>query len=395
MKPTPLAGLILCGFTAVVCGCRAAGATTEADEAAARATARAIARSVHASVETSSVPGDADDPAIWVHPTDDARSLIIGTDKDNGLETWDLAGRPVQRIGSGEPNNVDVRYGLPLGGRPVDIAAAGNRETGAIDVYRIDPASRRLTLASGAGIVPADLSEIYGFCMYKSPASGEIYAFINDKDGDVEQWRLFDDGGVIAGGLARRFDVGTRTEGCVADGETGSLFISAERHSIWRYGAEPDDTAPRVLVDGSKVENLGDHLIPEVEGLAIYHGPAGKGYLIASSQGSDDFVIYDRRPPYRFVGRFRVLADQGSDRVTHTDGIAVTNVALGPRFRHGLFVAQDGHDEDAYNNFKLVAWDAIAGALDPPLIIDTESFDPRHPARLHPRSPTSAGPSGQ
>lgn len=394
LRSTHFTPLILIGSLTALAGCQSADGTQDPQRASALATAKSHARSVHASVETSSVPGDADDPAIWVHPTDPGQSLVIGTDKDNGLATWDLAGRPVQQIPSGEPNNVDVRYNFLLGGKRIDIAAAGNRESGAIDVYRIDPTTRQLSLVSDDGIFPADLSEIYGFCLYRSPVTGDHFAFVNDKDGDVEQWRLIDASGTVGGALVRRFDVGTRTEACVADGETGSLFISAERQSIWRYGAEPGDRSPRTLVDGSKVENAGDHLIPEVEGLAIYHGPAGSGYLIASSQGSDDFVVYERRPPYRSLGRFRVLADQGSDRVTHTDGIAVTNVALGPTFSQGLFVAQDGYDEDAYNNFKLVSWEAIARALDPPLIIDTESYDPRHPGIQVPMSVATVEAAG-
>lgn len=49
--------------------------------------------SVTATVETDPVPHDgdaADDPAIWVHPTDPGRSVILGTDKRGGSRctTW-------------------------------------------------------------------------------------------------------------------------------------------------------------------------------------------------------------------------------------------------------------------------------------------------------------------
>ncbi|MGH7599381.1 MAG: phytase, partial [bacterium] len=36
---------------------------------------------VNPKMSTSSVIGDADDPAIWVHPADPSKSLIVGTDK--------------------------------------------------------------------------------------------------------------------------------------------------------------------------------------------------------------------------------------------------------------------------------------------------------------------------
>ena len=40
---------------------------------------------VTAAVETQPVKQDPDDPAIWVHPTDPTKSLVLGTDKDFGL----------------------------------------------------------------------------------------------------------------------------------------------------------------------------------------------------------------------------------------------------------------------------------------------------------------------
>ena len=46
-------------------------------------------------VVTEPVKFDTDDPAIWLHPTDPAQSLIIGTDKDEngGLYVFDLNGK--------------------------------------------------------------------------------------------------------------------------------------------------------------------------------------------------------------------------------------------------------------------------------------------------------------
>ena len=80
-------------------------------------------------VVTESVKWDTDDPAIWVYPVDRSQSLIIGTDKDadGALYVFDLNGRilPDRTVrGLRRPNNVDVEYGLLLGGKPVDIAVA-------------------------------------------------------------------------------------------------------------------------------------------------------------------------------------------------------------------------------------------------------------------------------
>jgi hypothetical protein len=43
-------------------------------------------------VSTSPTGGNADDPAIWIHPTDPARSVVIGTDKDAGVYVWNMDG---------------------------------------------------------------------------------------------------------------------------------------------------------------------------------------------------------------------------------------------------------------------------------------------------------------
>ena len=56
-----------------------------------------------------------DDPAVWVHPTDPSRSLVLGNNKRAALETYDLAGNRVQRISDSVTfwGNVDVRRGCP------------------------------------------------------------------------------------------------------------------------------------------------------------------------------------------------------------------------------------------------------------------------------------------
>lgn len=329
---------------------------------------------VTAIVETDPVPTDddaADDAAIWIHPHDPSRSLVIGTDKrGGGLAVYDLAGWELQYDGSVRPNNVDVRYGFPLGGSSVDLVAFSEREEGTIGTYVVDPVARRVGDV-GAGMIDLDFSPA-GLCLYRSPTSGRWYAFVVGTRGELEQWELFDDGtGKVDGRLVRSLDVGDETEACTVDDALGRLYVSEEPVGIWRYGAEPGDGARRTLVDASDGSG---HLTADVEGLAIYQTSDGDGYLIASSQGSDGFVIYERRSGYH-VGTFRIV-DGAVDGVSNTDGIDVTNVDLGPRFPEGLFVAQDGENPGANQNFKYVPWGAIARSFRPRLTIDT-GFDPR------------------
>ena len=87
---------------------------------------------VEPALRTEAVSADPDDPAIWVHPTDGARSLIIGTNKvkapDGALVVFDLRGKIVQTVaGLDRPNNVDIEYGLRLNGQDTDVAVTTER----------------------------------------------------------------------------------------------------------------------------------------------------------------------------------------------------------------------------------------------------------------------------
>ena len=335
----------------------------------------AFAFPVTATVETTPVPhsGDAaDDPCIWIHPTDPSQSTFIGTDKMGGIAVYGLDGAQIQYRADGNLNNVDVRYNFPLNGALIDLVAASNRSNDGIALYRVNSGTRQLEDVA-ARVIPTGIS-VYGFCLYRSPVSGLTYAFVNDETGDVQQWLLYDNGaGLVDASLARSFSVGSIVEGCVADDVHSQLYIAEENVGIWRYGAEPGDGSTRTQVDAVGA----GHLTADIEGLTIYYASDGSGYLIASSQGSSDFSAYQREGPNAFVATWNVEPGAIIDGVSGTDGIDVTNVALGTAFPNGAFVAQDDSNPGENQDYKVVPWDSIAnGATGGPLTIDT-TWDPR------------------
>jgi 3-phytase len=340
------------------------------------------AASVKATVETdpvASVADAADDPAIWIHPTDTSLSTIIGTDKsaEGGLGVYNLDGSLHQFVQIGEVNNVDVRYNFLLNGESAAIVAATNRTNNSLVIYRVNPQTRELENIAARDII-SNVPEVYGFCLYRSPVSGKYYAFINSTDtGAVEQWELFDNGsGLVDASLVREFVVGTQTEGCTADDELAFLYIGEEDVAIWKYGAEPDAGDERVAVDYTDDADENGNLVADVEGLSLYYASDGTGYLIASSQGSSEFTVYQREGDNAYLGKFVVSETAVVDGVTGSDGLDVTNFPLGSAFANGVFVTQDDSNQnpDGNQNFKLVPWESIAQGLG--LIIDT-SFDPR------------------
>src|SRR5687767_12222997 len=83
-------------------------------------------------VVTEPVRHDTDDPAIWVNSAEPAQSLVLGTDKDadGALYVFGLDGRIRHDLtvrGLSRPNNVDVAYGVMIGGKKTDIAVVTER----------------------------------------------------------------------------------------------------------------------------------------------------------------------------------------------------------------------------------------------------------------------------
>ena len=297
-----------------------------------------------AAVETDPVShsGDAaDDPAIWVNPSDPSRSLVIGTDKLGALEVYDLAGRRVQRWTGTSPNNVDIRGNL---------VATGDDDNSRMYFYEVDPAIQRLRYI---GALDADVTE-HGICMYRSRTSGRLYAYVTSYSGRMEQWEVWQGAGGAIGGRRVRgpWWVGGAwwplIEGCVADDATGWLYVGEEADGIWRYGAEPyASTSARTLVDDAS-----GPLYADVEGLAL-----ANGRLIASSQGDDSYVSY-RTSDHAYLGKSRVASGASADGCSGTDGIDASSAYLGPSFPQGMFVCQDNSNNapgsSGNQNFKYV-----------------------------------------
>ena len=302
--------------------------------------------------------GDAaDDPAIWIHPQQPSLSRVLGTNKKQGLLAYDLQGKLLQELPVGRLNNVDLRPNFKLGAHTVDLAVASNRDRNSLSLFSIDRQSGELR---EAGEIPTPLKEIYGICLFQ-PASGELYAIANGKDGTFLQYRLSAPNGSVQGELVRQFKVDSQPEGCVADDQRQRLFLGEEDVGVWAVDARADQ--PATLTSVIKV---GSQLHADVEGLALYQS-AARDYLVISSQGNDSYLVLDAEPPFASRGAFRVglNAALGIDGASETDGLEVTSVNLGGPWSQGLLVVQDGRKRmpEQTQNFKFVPWAQVTQAL--------------------------------
>nr|WP_308408586.1 phytase [Streptomyces sp. AC627_RSS907] len=376
---------------------------------------------------------DADDPAIWRNPANPDRSLVVATAKEGGLRVYDLDAQLVQSVPAppgpgpddapGRFNNVDLVHGMKLSTGRADLAVTSDRGNDRLRVYRVDPAKpdrplTDVTDPAAAPIFSADQDEIneertaYGLATWTDKASGRSYALVSQR----ERTRLAlleltaTDSGHVGYRQVRTLDLpasfrlpnGTdwspcgepgelpQVEGMVVDPANGTLYAGQEDVGVWRLRADLTGT-PRLIdkvreygvpatydepsdecVAGEDPGYGGTRLTADVEGLTLLQEADGDGYLLASSQGDNTFVAYDREIGDRneYEGGFRVTAASGGpDGSEECDGAAVLNQPLGSRYPNGLLVVQDGHDapgdgDRSATNFKFVDLGKVMDTLD-------------------------------
>jgi len=334
-------------------------------------------RALMPAAATAAVAHDPDDPAIWLHPTDPSRSLILGTDKieeKGGLYVFALDGALRQRIGPlDRPNNVDVEYNVQLGERRADIAVLTERNQQRLRVFEIPPEGPPLRDLAPAGLPVLEgqvggASEPMGIALYKRPSDESVFAIVSPKTGAASdylwQYRLALDGqGRIAARFVRRFGAFAHAaaqreetgeiEAVAVDDDLGYVYYSDERYGIRKYHADPDaPQAERELAAFGLQGYEGDR-----EGLAIYATGPRTGYIVVSDQISrrSRLRIYRREGspanPHEHIEVSSVLT--ASDA---TDGIEATSRPL-PGFPRGLLVMMNSRGK----NFLLYSLAGVVG----------------------------------
>lgn len=309
-----------------------------------------------------------DDPAIWVHPTTPEKSLILGTNKRWGLVSFNMQGEQVQGLPSGRINNVDLRQQVQLGGKKRDIAVATLRDNESLAFYEIDSAGKITEYPNQA----TNMLDIYGMCLYQD--GQDLYVFANQKSGRIAQYHVDWHNNAPSINLVRDINTPSQVEGCVTDESQHALFIGEEDKGIWRF-----DAHPKASPEGKLIIKAEGDLVADVEGISLYQGTEIKGkkqdLLVVSSQGNNSYLLYQTKPPYAQVGRFRIGVNlQGIengretsiDGSAETDGLAVTHLPVGKgAWQQGMLVVQDGHNHlpDANQSFKWLPWSSIAQQL--------------------------------
>lgn len=315
-------------------------------------------------VITDTLPGDSDDPAIWVNALAPAASLVLGTDKGDstgGLYAFDLAGH-VDRTRSVTPlrrmNNVDIEYGIMLGTQRSDVAVATERNRQAPRVFRLP----EMQSIDGGGLVMfgGDVARApMGIALYRRPRDSQLFAFVSGKSGPREgylaQYRLTFGDGRVSASLVREFGTWSgrkEIESITVDDALGYVYYSDEGAGVRKYHADPDSGSVELaLLATTGVRE--DH-----EGLAIFARDSTTGYLILSDQGAGRIQVIPREGMPGAPHAHPVLAVIPV-MARHTDGLDVTSRAMGPDFPTGMLAMMS--ERGAFHFYR---WNDVQTRID-------------------------------
>lgn len=294
-------------------------------------------------IVTDKTPNDTDDPAIWYNSADPSESLILGADKGNstgGIFVFRLDGkldsaRSIRNLM--RPNNIDIEYGFRFRGETTDIAVFTERGRDMIRVIAL-PDCRFIDQGGIPVFADDSLRAPMGIALYKDKA-GQVFAFVSRKtgpaDGYLYQYLLEANDSCVTAAKVRalgRFTGGKEIEAIVVDDEAGFVYYSDERMGVRKYYADADKGNDELAIF-AQTGIKEDH-----EGLSVYKGENGEGYIILSDQSANRFMIFNRKGTPKNPHE-HALVRIVNTKTESSDGSEILNLPLNAQFPDGIFVA--------------------------------------------------------
>ena len=304
-------------------------------------------------LKTDVVPHDSDDPAIWLHPTDLSKSLIIGSDKDEkdgGVYAFNLQGKRIDSLSQRNmqyPNNVDLAYGFILGSDTIDIAVSSEREANAIRFYSLP--DMEFIDNGGIQVFEGDkpaLRRPMGVAFHKNPQTGAFEVFVSRKEGPKEGYLAHyeissDSTGVLKAKELRRLGAFSGGEGEIeaiaVDDEAQIVYYSDEACCIRAYSTKVDQNE-ELYAFGK------DKFTEDREGIAIYNDGKNKKLIISNQQelAFNIYAVNENEEP-----KFEQIVYLSTHE---TDGCEISTTPL-PGFPNGIFVAMS--DDRTFHLYDL------------------------------------------
>lgn len=296
---------------------------------------------------TEKVIHDTDDPAIWINKVDPEKSLIIGTDKDKdgALYVFDLKGKIIDSLvvdGLQRPNNVDVSYGLNLGGEEIDFAVTGERLTSRLRFFKLPG---MMEIQEGGieiylGETQPDYRDLMGVAIYHDKENVRHYVIAGRKTGPTDgtylwQYLIKTEAGQLELELVRKFGQysgNKEIEAIAVDNELGYIYYSDEGVGVRKYHADPEKGNDELALFATEGFTL-DH-----EGISIYKHEDSTGYILVSDQEANFFHVFPREGTPEDPHLHGLIAKLPLSTIS-SDGSEVVNFNISSEFPKGLFVA--------------------------------------------------------
>jgi 3-phytase len=252
-----------------------------------------------------------------------------------------------------------------MGARKVDIAVLTERKQHRLRVFEIPADGGPLRDLAPSGIPvfqnqTGEASEPMGIALYRRPKDGAIFAIVSRKSGGATQylWQYRLEAaanGSVKGTLVRRFGNFSKRgeiEAVAVDDALGYVYYSDERFAIRKWHADPDHPkADQELAVFAQEGYQGDR-----EGLAVYVGVDGTGYLVSSDQvaGGSRLWLYRREGTPGDPHNHREAVAVIPTMADATDGLEVVRQSL-PGFPRGLLVMMNSGPR----NFLFYGWQDV------------------------------------
>lgn len=311
-----------------------------------------------ATITTQPTPNDTDDPAIWIHPTDPSKSLIIGTDKEanGGLYAYNLEGKIVNSFKNmGRPNNVDIAYDINMNGTKTAIAVTTEREKNRIRIFSL-PNLKPIDNGGIPVFVGEENRDPMGIALYTRPSDKAVFAIVGRKFGSsgtyLWQYELFySETKNLSAKLIRKFGKFSgkkEIEAIAIDNEMGFVYYSDEQVGIRKYYADPAKNNNNELAFFGQNDFKSDN-----EGIAIYKKTDKTGYILVSNQQANTFVVYPREGSKNNKNAHYKIAEFPTSTI-ECDGADATSVNLGSKFPQGLLVAMSNGMTFQYYDWRII-----------------------------------------
>ncbi len=310
--------------------------------------------------------------AIWIHPTEPAKSLLFIPNAMRGLQVHRLDGSLVSNLSQvRNSSGVGIIYNFSNNGTLTDLVLAGTSKasstgnvTNGVLILKINPAGPDVS-NDGAFIETSqkpssDNAAPSVLCTYRSHVTGRRYFLVVTADGVAEQWEIIaKEDHVISAKKTRTLSLGGEIAGCVADDDAGVIFMADRKAGIRQFNAEPDmPLQDQVTVPlGTQLMNVGP--------IALYCGVGGEGYLLAvdrvGPRGATRIDLFDRANDHMFIASIALTSGRSS-------GLAVTNQPTVAEFPLGVLAVSDAVTSEGGPTFHLFSWKEIASQAN--LLID-------------------------